>query len=196
MMTENPYQVSNIDLLAASVGGSPTDICLFRQGNMSVIHQKATFPDRCIKSNEPTTNRLRCVLHWHLPVLYLLMIAPILYVIVALLVGKKAEFYVPLSERFIARRRSNMRIAVVLLLAGVVAFCIGIALIDSSEPNLFILGGCLMLLGPGLWLAACALGIYGCRIISARYIDDHFAKVTGIGSEFLASLPEWPHANL
>ena len=195
-MSENPYQVSNIDMFAVPFELSPTDGGLFRQGKMLVVHQKAVFPDRCIKCNEPTTRRLRRVLHWHLPIIYLLMIAPILYVVVAIVVGKKAEFHVPLSERFIARRRSNTLIAVFLLFAGVIAFGIGIALIQSSEPNLFVLAGCLMLIGPGLWLVASLWGIYGCRVISANYIDDHFAKISGVGSEFLASLPEWPHRNL
>ncbi len=193
-MSENPYQVNVADLVVAPLELSPADVGLFRQGNLLVVHQQAKFPDRCIKSNEPTTRRLRHVLHWHLPILYILMIAPIVYVIVALFVGKKAEFYVPLSERFILRRRSNILVAVVLLLVGFVAFGAGITMINSSEPNTFVFAGSLMLLGPGLWLVASFWGIYGCRLISAKYIDDRFAKIAGVCPQFLANLPEWPYA--
>ncbi len=193
-MSENPYQVSIADLFAASLDRTPTDGGLFRHGNLLVIYQKSTFPDRCIKCNEPTTQRLRSVLHWHLPIIYLLMTLPILYVIVALYVGKKVELHVPLSERFIARRRSNTLVAVFLLVVGSIAFGFGIWMINSSEPNTFVLAGCLMLSGPILWLAASLWGIYGCRVISARYIDDHFAKVAGVCPQFLENLPEWPYA--
>lgn len=193
-MNENPYQVSVADLFVASLDLAPTDGRLFRHGNLLVVYQKATFPDRCIKCNEPTTQRLRRVLHWHLPILYLLMIAPILYVIVALFVGKKAEFYIPLSERFIARRRSNTLIAVFLLVVGSLAFGFGIWMINSPEPYTFVVAGCLMLLGPALWMVASLWGIYGCRVISARYIDDHFAKIAGVCPQFLENLPEWPYA--
>ena len=194
-MSENPYQVHYSE--SSSIPPDPTSNNggLYRHGTLLLVHHKATFPDRCIKCNQPTIRRLRRVVYWHLPIVYLLMVAsPLIYVIVALFVRKRAEFQVPLSERFISRRHTNMLIAVFLLLAGVVVFGFGAAMIDSSVPSIFILSGSLMLLGPILWLAACLWGIIGCRVISPKYIDDHFAKVSGVGPEFLASLPEWPHA--
>ncbi len=192
-MSENPYQVTIAhrtdmpDELPDSGGG------LFRHGNLLVVYRKANFPNRCIKCNEPTTRRLRRVLSWHWPILYLLMIVPVFYVAVALLVGKKAELHIPLSDRFIARRRSNSFFAVFLLLAGVAAFGCGIAMISSPEPTTFVLAGCLMLVGPFLWLIASLWGIIGCRVISATYIDDRFAKVAGVCPQFLKDLPEWPY---
>jgi hypothetical protein len=193
-MSENPYQVTLANRFEASDIPMPSGDGLFRDGNLLVVYRKASFPDRCIKCNEPTTQRLRRVLNWHLPVLYLLMIVPVFYVTVALFVGKKAELYIPLSDRFIARRRSNSLFAAFLLLVGVVAFGCGIAMISSSEPRTFVLAGCLMLVGPSLWLVASLWGIYGCRVISATYIDDRFAKVAGVCPQFLENLPEWPYS--
>jgi hypothetical protein len=192
-MRENPYQVTIAQFDAPDepppIGGG-----LFRDGNLLVVYRKARFPDRCIKSNEPTTRRLRRVLSWHLPVLYLLMIVPVFYVTVALFVGKKAELHVPLSDRFIARRRSNSLFVVFLLLVGFVAFGCGITMISSSEPQTFVVAGSLMLVGPSLWLIASLWGIIGCRVISAKYIDDRFSKVAGVCPQFLENLPEWPYS--
>ncbi len=168
---------------------------LFRHGRLLVVYPSRHFPDRCVKSNEPTTKRIRRVLYWHVPAIYLLVIAsPIVYVIAALFFRRKAEFQLPLSERFLMRRRANLWVAVLLLLGGVVAFIVGNAIhfTPQAPSDLFLVASALTLLGPVLWVSASIWGILGCRVVWPRYIDDRLAMISGAGAEFLATLPEWP----
>ena len=191
-MSENPYQVRSDEpppMVADAVSGSQG---LYRKGKLLVVVPNAIFPDRCIKCNEPTSHRLKRSLSWHTPALYLLVIAsPIIYIIAALLMRKRTEVQVPLAARYLAKRRTNMLVAVSLLLVGAVAFGFGVAMIESQEPNLFNQAGILMLVGPILWFIASLWGILGCRVISPKYIDDRHAQVEGVCEEFLAMLPPW-----
>lgn len=180
-MTENPYQINSADF----ANPSHFEVGLFRKGSYLVLHKKAVFPDRCIKSNEPTTLRLNRVLYWHSPWIYLIIFVNVLiFVIVAMLIRKKAQFQVPLANRFIQRRRNNIRIAWGLAFAGVTAFFCS-PLLQPNQIILLVLLGILLIITAGLW------GIYGCRVIYPKYIDDHYVTIAGICPEFLASLPEW-----
>ena len=197
-MDDNPYQVRPNYTNDAFTNSLSESNALFRKGSflvVNLVHQKSSFPDRCILSNEPTSFRLKTVLYWHLPVFYLLILAgPLVYVLVAMFSRKRAEFYIPLAERYVLQRRQNVVMTVTLLLAGILIFVFGIVTIGSRNSQWFLMSASLVVLGPVFMFFAGLLGIYGCRIVFPKYIDNNIAMLGGASPEFLASLPEWPSA--
>src|SRR5438445_9109093 len=79
---------------------------LWAQGDLLVMHKLAPLPDICLKSNLPSTRRLKRSLSWHHPGYYFFILLHILiYIIVALIVRKSATIYVPLTDEWFIRRR-------------------------------------------------------------------------------------------
>ena len=62
---------------------------------MLVLHKQAPLPDICLKSNLPATRRLKRNLQWHHPAVYLaLLVNLIVYVVVAMIVQKRATLFI------------------------------------------------------------------------------------------------------
>ncbi len=177
--------------LPGMVGGNGSG-AIYRDGKTLVIHKSAILPDICIKSNEPTTSRLKRKLSWHHPAIYLVILLNLLiYAIVAMAVRKTAELHVPLAPRFIAKRKRNMLIAWGLVLLGVVLFIAGIVVVDTPGGG-GPLGGLMLIAFPILLLTGSLFGIYGCRVVTPSRIDDHYVWLKGCSPEFLAMFPQAP----
>ncbi|MFN9852898.1 MAG: hypothetical protein ACK57P_13865, partial [Planctomycetota bacterium] len=97
----NPYAVQSLQPpLRVEQSGE-----IFQKGKLLIAHKSASFPNRCIKSNEPTTERLKRSLSWHHPLIFLLLLVNLLiYVLVAMIVRKTAVFQIPLAARYKAAR--------------------------------------------------------------------------------------------
>jgi hypothetical protein len=148
-----------------------------------VMSKEARLPDRCIKCNEPTHGRLRRKLSWHHPAIYILLLAAwLIYLIVAMVVRKRATVELGLCEEHQQKRRRNILIACALLLLGVVCFFVAIAANDGSPALL----GVLMLLG-GL-----VFGVVAARVTVPAKIDDRFVWLRGVNKNYLDLLPQWP----
>ena len=154
-----------------------------RDGNLLVIPSGATLPPNCIKCGKPVSgNFLTKTFRWHSRWLYLLIfIGLIAYVIVALIVQKKARISLPLctEDRL---WRSRMGIATAALLIG-------------SIPASFLLaalgvdGGWIALTAVMMALAGLVtLGLLG-GSFSPVYIDNNLSKFKGAGGDLLALLP-------
>ena len=85
-------------------------------------------PDRCVKCKAPATGfRLKRQLHWHHPAIYILVLVSILiYVIVVLIVRKKAVLHVGLCETHRTQRKWTIAGCWLAALLGVVALVAGI----------------------------------------------------------------------
>jgi len=162
---------------------------IYRQGKLLVFPKNTTLPDRCIKSFEPTTSRLKRSLSWHHPAWYLLILVNLLvFVIVAMCIRKTAVVYVPLADRFKKRRILCMLIAWSCILLSIACLIGGIAL-GRSQLAPFVL-----LLCPILIFAGALTGIFGCRVVYAKKIDDNSVWLHGVCEEFLSQYPEYPYA--
>ena len=155
---------------------------MWREGKLLVLSKDAHFPDRCIKCNAPSVAPMRrCPVTWHSPWWYLLLfLAVLLYAIVAMIVQKRAVFFVGLCARHQKRVLWGRVIgwgglAVELLLVGA-----ALVAIDSDYALV-----ALALLAP--WLIAT---IVVNRLVLAQRIDDRYVRLKGCGPEFLRSLPE------
>src|SRR5687768_2724452 len=70
---------------------------LWRQGKLLVLRKNAPLPEICLKTSQPATRRLKRSLHWHHPAVFLaLLVNLILYVIIALILQKKATIHMAL----------------------------------------------------------------------------------------------------
>ncbi len=168
--------------------GVPTG-SMWRLGKKSlVMHKNAEMPNRCVKSNQPSTRHLKRSLSWHHPGWYALIIVCglIPYVIAALLVRKTATIYVGLSEEWFARRQRDMLISWTISLLGIAFLITGIALVDESEFAVAMIPlGILLLLGGLIY------GVVRVRIVEVKKIKDDYIWLNGCCPEYLDELPEW-----
>jgi hypothetical protein len=184
----NPYAVSsNAHSLDTPENGFHDAI--FQRGDLLIFHKLARLPDFCLKSNVPTTQRLQRRLTWHHPLLYLLLISPLIYILVALLVSKAASIQIPLDERFKKKRIRNMLVA-----WGIVFASIGcLVMAGTIETQSKGIALCFVILFPVLLLIGALVGLYGCRVVYAKKIDRHFVFLKGTCAEFRKRFPEWPN---
>lgn len=185
--TSNPFAVysSTLPPVSQYAGG------IYRKGKLLVVHKSAEFPDRCIKSNEPTTERLERKLTWHHPAIYLLILFNLLiFAIVALCVRKKATFQIPLASRYKAARIKWMFLAWGLFLTSFAVLIVGIATAERVPGSVTAI--CFIQFFFGI-LISLLIGLFGCRVIYVKKIDDQYAWIAGSGAEFRETFPEWPY---
>jgi hypothetical protein len=91
MAGHNPYAPTQASLKSADTPAGTGG--LWRDDDRLIVAHGATFPQRCVKCNEPSEqpHKMRKV-YWHHPAVYLLLLGyAILYIIVALIVRRTAE---------------------------------------------------------------------------------------------------------
>jgi hypothetical protein len=173
----NPYAPPSFDATEdPRLVGSSQDIR--REGDAVVIPVLgARFPDRCVVCNQPAVKRLSRKLYWHTPYLYgLILIALLIYAIVALIVRKTARFEIGLCEKHVKRRRFGIFLAWFGFFGGLVAT---IAVADRAPA--------MMLVTMLVTIASPIAGIFMSQVVSAKRIDDRYAWLK-VGRPFLDSL--------
>ena len=177
-MTNNPFAPPKA-LLDDRTGA---DAEMWREGKVLVMRQGGEFPHRCIKCNEPSAAPLRRYkLSWHSPWLYLLLLlALLLYAIVAAIVRKTAVVQIGLCERH--QRRvlwgrivgwGGLALEIALIWAG----------LGLDMPPLPMVALALML----PWIIATMVIN---RLVLPVRIDDQYVRLKGCGPAFLRSLPD------
>jgi hypothetical protein len=161
----------------------PANAGVWRDGSTIILYKGSLLPHACVKcSREASQNVLRKTYSWHHPALYILIISPLIYIIVALIVRKTALVHVPLCEAHRSRRRNFMLIASAAFVAGLGCFFIPGAL-NEVWP---------ILLGILLFLGGAITGIVGTQILTPKKIDDQYAWLNGAGTAYLNQLPPLP----
>jgi hypothetical protein len=165
---------------------------LWRKGDTLVMHKMAQLPPICVKSNQYAKQWLKRNLQWHNPwVALTLLISPLIYIIVALIVTKRATIHIGLTEEWFARRRTRMLIGWGIGLLALALFTSGIWV--AGQPNGDGLGMIAILLSIILLIVAVAYGQYACRLVYPQRIDDSYVWLKGVNREFLDRLPMWPY---
>jgi hypothetical protein len=186
----NPFQSpqSDAELITAGFMGEADSGGLWRDGNQLVIRKRTVLPSICVKSNQPGTRRLRRNLAWHSPALYLLIFIGILiYVIVAVIVTKKATIDIALTPEWWARRRKAMLVAWCLVLAGIAGVFSPIMLDLNSDASTLVA----VLAAIVVFIIGCLWGTIGARMVVATKITNTHAWIKGVHPDFLARFPVW-----
>ena len=122
-------------------------------------------------------------LSWHHPAIYLIIIVALLvYLIVALFLRKNAVVEVGLCEKHLARRRQGVLVIWLLLLVGLAGFIMAMVAADATY----------LLAGLGFFLAAIVYGLIAVRVVVPSKIDDKFVWLKGVNRDYLDQLPQWP----
>jgi len=156
---------------------------IWRDKSTLVMTKDASLPDRCVKCNAPANGvRLKRMLAWHSPVLYLVIFfAVLIYVILAAILSKRATVYIGLCNQHFQRRRKQKVIGWLLLAIGVVVPILAIA---YDYPVLGLLGFAVFLFAV-IWLVVVS------RVVVVKKIDDQLVWLNGINSNYLAQFPAW-----
>lgn len=157
---------------------------LWRQGHILLVPAGLPLPDVCVKCAGPAEGRRRFVkLTWHEQWIYLLiLVAVIVYAVVATVLNKKATLEIGYCARCAARRRNHLLIGWLIVLAGAGGIVLAIAL----ENGAYAAFGGLAMLGGLVWVIVAA------PILKPTRIDDWGnAWVKGVHPDFLAQVQEW-----
>jgi hypothetical protein len=174
--------------VAATLSGTTNAWC---DGKNVVTRDNAELPARCYKCNETAPNRpLKRKLYWHPPAYYWLIVLGVvirigilLYIIVAIIVRKRATVEVHICPRHRTQRR-------LILIGGWGGFILGFFMILGTAS--IVHGGWIVVLSVLLCLGSLITLMIGLRLARASRINkDGVVWMRGAGKEFLASLPPW-----
>jgi GYF domain 2 len=156
---------------------------LWRKGKTLVAAKDAQFPDRCIHCGGTTDlRRLKKRLYWHHPAVYLTILAGLLiYVIVALVVRKRADIEISICAADRKRRMIKIALAWLLFIGFLASFPV-LGAYRAPEWMWF--------LPPLLLIASVVLALLA-RLVYAAKIDEKQVWLRGICAGYLADLPEW-----
>lgn len=157
---------------------------LWRSGKLLVMRKESVLPDRCVKCNKPTNGfRLKRNLTWHAPWLFVLIVAGVLiYLIVAMILSKKAGIQVGLCEDHRRIRRRDIIIAWALFFGAVGSFVLA-GYLNPGYPY--------GLAGLALILVSLIYGTVRVPMVQPARIDDQFVWLKGVSREYVADLPEF-----
>ncbi len=187
MSSDNPYQPPQVNDPVLKPHQADTD-GIWRQGKLLVMRKTAVLPDRCVKSNVPTDRKLKRNLTWHHPAIFLsILISLCVYVILALILSKKATIHIGLADIWFAKRSRAIMIGWGSVLASIAMIIGGIVLIDQND-----LFGIMIAAGVLVFLVGAIYGLVAARMVTPTKIDDTFVWLKGVNSDYLDSLPVWP----
>ena len=167
---------------------------VWRDGNQLVMSIDAELPYRCVKTNEPAEILLRRKLSWHSPVIFLAIFAGLLiYIILAVILSKKADIQVPLSRRIQKRRTTAIVAGWLLGLGGLAVMILTCVFLADSQNSTWkdaipfvIIGGIVFVVFSAFVSSNVA------SIVTPAKITDSHVWLKGVHSDYLAQLPEWP----
>jgi len=165
---------------------------VWRDGRLLVMCKDAELPARCVKTNEATDQTLRRQLSWHNPLFYavLFLVGPVIYIIVALIVQKKADIRVGLSPAGFRSRRWGIAIGWLSFFLGAALFIVGVANSDSrrNPDNNWWIAIVAGLLGGMIGII---VGVVKSRVVTPTKITDDHVWLKGVHPDYLASFKEW-----
>lgn len=164
---------------------------LWRQGNVLVMHKMAPLPDICLLSNQPANRRLTRNLSWHHPAIALTILAGLLiYVILAVILTKRATILLPLTNEWYARRQRRMLYSWGVGLACLGMMVGGVILTAQTDHGEFLLLTLVGFIG-GLVTLIAGQALVG--LVSPKRITDEYVWLKGVHPDFLNRLDPWPY---
>ena len=161
--------------------GMNTAGTVWRDGKFILTTDGAMLPDRCVKCNCATPQKVKRKLYWHHPAIYIAVpLSVLLYVIIALCVRKKATVHVGFCEQHRKRRHLDILIVWLGLIGAFAAMIGGFA---NHHPE--IGGGGVILLLAALIYTLGRLNI----VVAKRIGPDGSVLLRGACAAYLNELP-------
>ena len=168
-MSANPYLPPKAALEKRIAGE------YWREGKRVVMRPGGVLPPRCVKCNAPALQPMAPrKVHWHHPAWFLLILVNILiFIIVGLLVRRKAEVTFGVCARHRLRRR-------IFIAVGWGGLFLGFLIATG--------GGAWTAVGILMIVAAILIGMIGARLAYAARITKTEVRLAGCGRAFLDSI--------
>jgi hypothetical protein len=164
---------------------------VWRQGRLLVMHKRAQLPAICVKSNQPSSQWLQRKLSWHEPWISVTILAGVLvYVILAVILTKRATIHIGLTDEWVTRRRTRMIVCWVVGLAFLALIPAAFGLAAATEQEGWLI---LLLVGFIGSLTALIAGQSLVSMVTPQRITDDYVWLKGANREFLNRLPEFPY---
>ena len=163
----------------------PTIGGVWRDDKTLVMTKDASLPDQCVKCNAPANGfRLKRNLSWHHPAFYLvILVAWIIYLVLAIALSKRATVYLGLCAEHTQRRRNFLILGWAMLAIGLLVAFVAFV---NEYPGIGALGLLIFLISV-FWLVIVS------RVVKVKKIDDRYVWLTGIDANYLAKLPNLQH---
>ncbi len=178
------------ELFSGDESGSTMDI--WQDGHLLVMAKDAKLPYVCVKTNQPADRWLKRKLSWHHPAIYLTLFSPIIYIIVALIVQKRATIEVGLCEQRSKRRFWTLTTAWLLGFASIALVVFGIGFAANSRNGNNPTGPLMIIAGFLLLIVAGICGSTLSAIVTPAKITDDYVYLRGAHPEYLERFPEFP----
>jgi hypothetical protein len=170
---------------AFAPAGSP----IVRKGSMLMLPRPVPGqpvvlpPSICIRCGRPADGKpVSKNYYWHHPAVYIALLSPIIYIILALALRKNMKVTVPLCAQHAQRRGIGVTLAWVLPLVGIADAII--------LPQFKVDGGVVALITIVLILAGAVTWAVVANPIRPRKIDQFYGEFTGFCETFLEQFPE------
>ena len=145
--------------------------------------QWAVLPPLCVRCGAPAGPKaVKKAFYWHHPALYILLLSPIIYVIVALIVRKTIRVQVPLCPAHAQRRSTAVTLAWALPLIGVADIFV--------LPRFNVDLGIAAFLAVILFLAGLVTWAVVSNPIRPTSIDNYYGEFSGCCEVFLQQFPQ------
>lgn len=154
---------------------------VWRDDKTLVMTKDAELPDQCVKCNAPAHGfKLKRKLSWHHPAIYVvLLVAWIIYLVLAMALSKRATVFFGLCPEHLKRRRTFLTI-------GWIMFALGLIIPVLAFSNEYVGIG---LLGMLLFFISVFWLVFANRVVNVKKIDDRYVYLTGIDANYLAQFP-------
>lgn len=167
---------------------------VWRDGKSLVMHRDARLPPLCVRTGVPVDEQGVAVkLSWHHPLLALSFLAGcLIYVILAIVVTKKATIAIPLSPDERRKRKTAIYLCTALGLLGVFGFFASFVLITDASTE--ATGLVALLASVFVGIGAAVVGTSRSRILRPVKITDSHLWLRGVHASILDELPALPPA--
>ncbi len=159
---------------------------IYRHGKEVVVHKNAMMPERCVKCNEQLSGYnagggfVRQKYRWHSPLIYIALISPIIYIILAAVLSKNATVDIPLCSNHLENKNITGK---KLLVSGV-----------GSVFAIFLLGSLGYAGMAFLIFFAAIIGLplaytYLYKPLQVSKIENDYVYLKGVSEEYISQLP-------
>ena len=164
---------------------APVHASILRRGQDLVMHKYAKLPHRCVKCGEfeashSAVGYVKEKYRWHNPLVYIALISPIIYVILAGALSQRGAIEVPLCPNHMAERKTKQSWMIGGSIAAVFAFFFAIAM---SWPGLAALVFFAGIIGLPLFYE------YSYKALRVSKIENDYLFLKGADNDLLNPFP-------